>query len=437
LLAKDLVLAEDGRDYIPGERGYRALSAVFVANAARRARDRKLAYLAVHCHGGSGHVEFSEIDIASHERGYPALQQITGQIVGGLVIASGAVAGDLWIGASERARLETTLVHGGNIITMTPSSPTASAGYNPLFDRQARIFGADGQRHLGSMRVAVVGLGGAGSIATELLGRLGVGELLLIDPDRLEPSNLSRVMGSRRSDLGPAETAVSMPAWLRRLGQRRRSLKVQIAARSIRHAGLPVRTKTLALDVADKRATSELALCDWIVLAADSQHARLIVNAVVHAYLIPAVQIGVKIPVDQTTGAVGDIFSVSRRILPDSGCLWCNGLIDSTELQLEVLGDEGHAARAYIGNDAPAPSVITLNGLAAATAMTDLLLASTGLLVSGPSNESPGYIRTHVRSGRQYLDRPRRDADCPYCGDGDSILSLGDLAALPTHRAAG
>jgi len=434
LLAKEVVLAEDGRDYIPGERGYRALTPLFIASVARRARDERLAYLAVHCHGGAGRVDFSEIDLASHERGYPALQQITRQVVGGVVLANGAAAGDLWVDADHRVRLEGTTVLGGNIVTLTPKAPAHSVGHEPLFDRQARIFGEQGQRRLASMKVAVVGLGGAGSMAAEMLARLGVGELLLVDPDRLEPSNLSRVVGSRRADLHPSITADFVPRLLRKLGERRSSLKVQIAAHAIRRAGLPVRTTTMPLDVAHKQATAQLALCDWIVLAADSQHARLVVNAVVHAYLIPAIQIGVKIPVEQTTGAVGDIFAVARRVLPDFGCLWCNGLIDATELQLEVLGDEGRAARAYVGEDAPAPSVITLNGLAAATGMTDLLLASTGLLSGTLSSDGPGYVRIHARTGKQYLDIPRRDRDCPYCGSDNSILGLGDTAALPTAR---
>src|SRR5438105_3228277 len=52
LLAREIFLAEDGIDYVPGTRGYRALTARFVAEMSGYCADEKLCYLAVHCHGG-------------------------------------------------------------------------------------------------------------------------------------------------------------------------------------------------------------------------------------------------------------------------------------------------------------------------------------------------------------------------------------------------
>jgi molybdopterin/thiamine biosynthesis adenylyltransferase len=49
---------------------------------------------------------------------------------------------------------------------------------------------------LSHLRVAVVGAGGLGSQIANALALLGVGHLLLIDPDRLELSNLNRVVGA-------------------------------------------------------------------------------------------------------------------------------------------------------------------------------------------------------------------------------------------------
>ena len=52
LLARDLLLAVDGADYVAGRYGHRALTASFVREAAVRARAERLAYLGVHCHLG-------------------------------------------------------------------------------------------------------------------------------------------------------------------------------------------------------------------------------------------------------------------------------------------------------------------------------------------------------------------------------------------------
>jgi hypothetical protein len=82
LLARDLFAAMDGVDFVPGRRGYRMLTAEFVSEKIRYCRDVGLTYLAVHNHGGLGEVGFSSLDNSSHERGYPALLDISGRPVG-------------------------------------------------------------------------------------------------------------------------------------------------------------------------------------------------------------------------------------------------------------------------------------------------------------------------------------------------------------------
>ncbi len=62
LLVREAVLACDGEDFIPGKRGYRALSGRFVAELSGRCAEESLVYLAVHNHRGTKHVRFSEPD---------------------------------------------------------------------------------------------------------------------------------------------------------------------------------------------------------------------------------------------------------------------------------------------------------------------------------------------------------------------------------------
>jgi hypothetical protein len=50
LVAREMHLALDGKDYVPGKRGYRMLRAEFIQSRILRARDMKLAYLAIHNH---------------------------------------------------------------------------------------------------------------------------------------------------------------------------------------------------------------------------------------------------------------------------------------------------------------------------------------------------------------------------------------------------
>jgi len=120
LLARDLLLARDGIDYVPGQHGYRALTAQFVAEASHYCAEEKLCYLSVHCHGGHDRVGFSADDMASHERGYPALLDITnGGPVGALVFAENAAAGDIWTPAG-RHELDYTTVIGSQVRRLYP-----------------------------------------------------------------------------------------------------------------------------------------------------------------------------------------------------------------------------------------------------------------------------------------------------------------------------
>ena len=43
-------LAQDGQDYVPGNRSYRMLQSEFITGRVLKARDERLVYLAVHNH---------------------------------------------------------------------------------------------------------------------------------------------------------------------------------------------------------------------------------------------------------------------------------------------------------------------------------------------------------------------------------------------------
>lgn len=67
--------------------------------------------------------------------------------------------------------------------------------------------GEEGQRRLAAARIAVVGAGGLGSPVLLSLAAAGVGELVIIDDDVVERTNLQRQLVHRVDDIGTAKTA--------------------------------------------------------------------------------------------------------------------------------------------------------------------------------------------------------------------------------------
>lgn len=406
LVIQHIELAKFGTDYVPGKLGYRALTPSFIHRQIIQCRNQRLAYLAVHNHKSDKQVSFSNIDLDSHERGYPALLDIgKGMPVGALVFGRRAVAADVWLPDGSRRKLGAYRVIGQTIKRFY-SSPKLTSKARATFDRQIRMFGIGGQTLLGKSKVAVIGLGGIGSLVTEYLARLGVGHLVLVDPDRIERTNLSRVVGATATDV---ET-----------GQ----LKTQIAVRHVREISNQIEIDAISCDVAENSTAMKLRNCDFIFLAADSMRARLLVNALTHQYLIPSVQMGAKIR-SSSSGKIEEAMCAVRQLRPGKGCLWCNGLIDTTQLAIEMKTDEERKNQAY-GVEEPNPSVITLNAVSAANAVNNFLFDYLDLRSGdGDSIYQHHFFLKNVSQNTI----PRRNSNCHECG---RRLGMGDAIELPT-----
>jgi molybdopterin/thiamine biosynthesis adenylyltransferase len=413
LLVRDVAPAIDGVDYVEGSRGYRKLTAEFVADNIDVCAQEKLAYIAVHNHGGQDRVGFSGTDMASHERGYPALLDINdGVPVGALVFANNAAAGDIWTSDGKRHAI-TGLRVAGRPQRMLIPEPVAAQVADSTYDRQARIFGDRGQAILAGSKVAVVGLGGIGSLISEYLARLGVGELLLIDPDRLDPTNLPRVVGARRSDALPLLQNQTRPQWMQLIGARLATSKVKVAARVARQASRTVRIDAVPRSVVEADVAAMLTDCDHIFLAADSALARRLINSITHQYLIPNTQVGSKVTV--IDGEVADIFSVSRMSSPGGGCLQCNGLIPAWKLTEEATAEVQRRRQRYVDDeDVHAPSVITLNAVAASRAVDDWLMTIGGLTDSETSADH--WVEYHPLTDEVVEHEPAKSPECRHCG---------------------
>lgn len=75
-------------------------------------------------------------------------------------------------------------------------------------ERTGMLFGEDGLAKLASAHVVLVGAGGVGAYAAEMLARAGVGHMTIIDEDEVGESNINRQLLALRSTIGRPKVEV-------------------------------------------------------------------------------------------------------------------------------------------------------------------------------------------------------------------------------------
>jgi molybdopterin/thiamine biosynthesis adenylyltransferase len=371
------------------------------ARAAKRARASGEAIVIFHSHPTDrSRPSFSASDDYGEELVVPKLQARASVPVAAAVLAPGG----------ERARLHMPKSPAPTKMAVRRiAAPEEGHTASPeeRFDRQARALTREGQRAIESLSVGVVGAGGIGSHVIQQLLHLGVGELLVIDPDRVEVSNLSRLIG-----------AGALDARLRRA-------KSAIARRLARRLRSGTRVRTLRGSVNDPDVGPQLLGCDVVFGCTDTQWSRTVLNQIAYQYYVPVLDLGVEL---QPGGAMGGRVS---WLAPGSACLWCSGILDAARVRIEQLPSEIAAAereRGYIsGIDEPQPAVVSINGAIASIAVTELLARWTGFAGSGSRADLLLY-----RLGDGSLRRvsPAASPGCPTCGS-EGLIGSGDLAHAP------
>lgn len=230
------------------------------------------------------------------------------------------------------------------------------------------------QRHLTKSRVAVLGVGGTGSHAAWALAAVGVGSLHLVDPDRVEVSNLTRQVLYGEADVGRPKAQVAVER-----------------LRTVNSAG----SFTCEVRKADtEEALVELVShCDVFALCADEPRNDLIAkmtSRVCAALGVPWVMAGYNGPL-VTVGVYG----------PEGPCFECVGAGEEARLKPGWHPDLG------------GPGV-----LAPAAGISGQLIAHEAVsLLTGMGSRSPGYVRGINLIAPDHLVDVRHPArpECSLC----------------------
>lgn len=114
---------------------------------------------------------------------------------------------------------------------MNPAGP--HAGWQ---ERTIQLLGGDGYARLEKSNVLVVGMGGVGAAAAEMICRSGVGRMTIVDADTIQPSNLNRQIPATHATLGLAKAEVMG----KRLLEINPGLKLTVINEFIREERIPL-----------------------------------------------------------------------------------------------------------------------------------------------------------------------------------------------------
>lgn len=372
-----------------------SLDPIALNRLTRRARDRGWSVFTIHTHPGAAEPWFSAADDAGDSRLMPSMMcEMPGAPHGSIVLVeNGRAVARVFEEDASSASITLRIV-GRTLASADPQVASTEA----WFARQELALGARGQGELRGLRVGVVGLGGIGSLVSLQLAHLGVGELVLLDGDVVEASNLSRVAGATRDDVG-------------------RTFKVDVAGRYAESLGLVRRVERHAEFLGPGHGPL-LASCDVIVACVDRQTPRALLNRLAYERLVPVIDLGTVFRVDPSGAVIGD---AGRVVIvgPERPCLACWGHLDPHALRVEALsaGDRESEIRAgYIeGAMETQPSVIAFNTCVAGAGVAELLRLATAFagFESPPLRLAFSFADGTVR--RNTLSENRR---CEICGDG-------------------
>lgn len=342
--------------------GFRSITPRAVARAAIECDAEGLCLIWVHNHPESTtSVRLSRQDHRTAARVHPVLADLTDRRpVAAVVLGTSSAAGEVWTPAGAEP-VDDVRVVGSPILELGPA-PLPGMACDERFARQVLLLGEAGQRRLRELTVAIVGLGGGGSLIAQTLACLGVGTITLIDHDAIKRLNLSRIAGATPTDIG--------------------RLKVDVAARLVNSIDPTITIEPISGDVTYTEDAQVITAADVVFLATDTAFARHAVNLVCHQYLIPFFQVGAKVSTSPDSGQVTQIHVINRPFLFTSGCMHCAAVIPLDKLQREQQDEETNLVQDYLGaagRDIEDPSVITLNSIATSLATTDFLFTVTGL----------------------------------------------------------
>lgn len=335
----------------------------------------------------------SLMDNEAATRQYTSLQ---GPAPGSLLLriimsAEGRVWAGVQTGAESLEPVEGIHIHGPSGFEVVLPVNSRLQGLKLSQDMDQRTLTCLGEGRLAKMRgltVGLIGVGGVGSMVARLLSSL-VGELILVDPDHLEPHNAPRV-------------------WF--AGARSHGSKVAAARRALRRAFPELKVRTSAHAFPSRATRKLLSAADLLFVCPDHHTVRFSASRFAASNLMPLIEVGCG-----GRSIAGELSALGYHVrlqVPGGPCLTCNGL-DANTLEDPHTTEAKHRL-GYIENGQDIPAELApLTTRAAAVAVDVFIRYCSGYMGIAPLHLYEDSLRLQTLDlTKHYASDPR----CPACG---------------------
>ena len=332
------------------------------------------ALLKIHSHPG-GYDKFSKTDDISDRELFDSVfgWSISDKPhVSAVMLPDGKIFGRFFFSDLHHEPINKITIAGDTILQFVSLKKNNNADFAL---RTIQAFGELTYDRLSQLSVGVVGCSGTGSPVIEQLVRLGVGKLVLVDPDVVEMKNLNRILNTTKEDAQQGKS------------------KVLTLADAIKKIGLGTVVDGWQVNLYDDvDALKTLIKCDVVFGCMDSVDGRHLLNQLSSFYLIPYFDLGVKLEADGI-GGINKICGTVHYLQPCKSSLITRGIYTtedvraSSQYRKDPKEFENLRKNAYIKNvHVNIPAVISVNMQIASHAVNEFLNR-----IHPYKSESPSY----------------------------------------------
>lgn len=245
------------------------------------------------------------------------------------------------------------------------------------YNRQELLafIGKGGQQELNKSQVAVIGMGALGTVAAELLARAGIGQMVIVDRDVVELTDLQRQLLYDENDVGKP--------------------KASAAAEKLKRINSQITIISVAADIDYKSISKLVGKPDVVLDCTDNLETRFLINeyclknklAWVHAAAIR-----------ETAQLMAFDFRGNSQQRPCFACIFGNASAEETCDTVGVLSS----------------ATVIIAALQATEAMKILIGKAQTASFWRLNAWRPGLVELHVK----------KNPNCSSCGDSDSYEYL-------------